>query len=721
MRRERVTGMWRGLSAGLAGLLALAAGGAAALTAPEVSRTERAEVRLVADHRTAAPGTTVRLGLHQDLAPGWHTYWENPGDSGLAPTIAWTLPEGVEIGPIQWPAPKRMPYGPMVNYGYSDEAVLLSELTVPEGWEAGRPIPIRAEAQWLICADICVPEQASFTLTLPTGPAAEIALDTAAIVARGQASLPHPAAEIRATLEAREDAVLLSVTGPEFASPTLTDLYFFPAEWGLVDHAKPQERLANADGLVLRMPPGLAYDPSATGPVRGVLRATDTGGGGAVEIALALEAGRGPVALGTGSEAAGLSAVLAAAGLALLGGLVLNLMPCVFPVLALKALGLARHAGAAAAERRAEGLAYGAGVVVSFGAVAAALLALKAGGAEVGWGFHLQEPLVVGALAYLIFLVGLNLSGVFEISGRAAGLGQGLAERGGRSGSFFTGVLAVLVATPCTAPFMGAAIGFALTQSAWVTMTVFAGLAIGFALPLVALSMAPGLARVLPKPGMWMVRLRQALAFPMYLAAAWLVWVFGKLAGLDALFALLLGLVALGLAAWALGAGRPASAPGRRAAGAAALLAILGAGAALAPATAPAPTEGPRAAAPHLGAPFSEERLAKLRAEGRPVFVNFTADWCISCKVNERLVFDSPAFAKALKASDAAYLVADWTRRDGAILKVLERYGRAGVPLYLVYPADGGPAEVLPQFLTQGLVAGALTRAAPAISTAAAE
>ncbi len=700
------------LAAAAAALLALAAGSAAAAVAPEVSRTDRAEVRLLSEQDVAAPGETVSLALHQRLAGKWHTYWKNPGDSGLPTNLSWTLPEGVEAGPIQWPAPERLAIPPLMNYGFSGEAVLISDLTLPADWPAGRPVEIRVEADWLVCEEICIPEAQAFTLTLPT--AAEPVADPAVadVFARGRAAQPVPAPGLPVSWSAGEEALRLTVGAGEFAGAALEDAYFFPAEWGVVDHAADQPAESGADGLRLTLAKGDAwYSGAISGPLEGVLVATDRSGAEPVRIALSVtaEPATGPAATPAGVEG-GAGAVLAAVGLAVLGGLILNLMPCVFPVLALKALSLAGQGGRTAGHQRAGGLAYGAGVLASLLAVAGLLVALKTAGAAVGWGFQLQSPIVVGALAYVLFAVGLNLSGVYEVPGRLAGLGGRLADRDGHWGSFFTGVLAVVVASPCTAPFMGAALGFGLTQPWGVTLLVFAGLAAGFAAPIVLLSFVPALGRRLPRPGAWMERLRQALAFPMYLAAAWLLWVFGKLAGVDALFALLIGFVLLALAAWALGSGQPTSPAGRRAAAIAAVLALLGAGAALGPAATSA--SGPAQPVAEGAEPFDAARLAALREEGRPVFVNFTADWCISCKVNERLVLKSDAVADALDAAGAVYMVGDWTRRDGEILAVLESFGRAGVPLYLVYPADGGAPEILPQILTREGVTEAIAAAA---------
>jgi len=708
--------------------LALAAGlvgPAAAVEAPEVSRTERAEDGLIADAAVAAPGTSVSLALHQVLNGKWHTYWINPGDSGLAPQIDWTVPEGVSVGPIQWPAPERIAIPPLLNYGFSGEAILISELVLPGDWPEGEPVRIEADATWLICEEICVPESQSFTLTIPTGPETEADTALAPVFERGRQAQPRPAPDLPVGYEAGGGETLtLAVAAPEFASGALEDVYFFPETWGVVSH--PAEQPAQVEGgrLTLTLAKGDAWHGGPVeGPIDGVLRATDTSSGAPVELALAVTAEPGlpqPVAgaaTPVGQAPAGgggIGTALAAAGLALLGGLVLNLMPCVFLVLALKALSFARHADGPARARWTQGAAYGAGVLVSFLAVAGVLVALKSAGTAVGWGFQLQSPPVVAALAYVLFAVGLNLSGVFEVPGRLSGVGGSLADKGGTAGSFFTGVLAVVVASPCTAPFMGAAVGYGLTQSPATTALVFTGLAVGFAAPLVALSLVPALGRALPRPGPWMERLRQALAFPMYLAAAWLLWVLGKLTGIDTLFAAMVGLVLLALAAWALGSGLPQSLTGRRVARVAAVLALAGAAAALAPSLrTPEPEAASGPVASEDGSePYDAARLAALRDEGRPVFVNFTADWCISCKVNERLVLSSDAFDAAVEDAGAVYMVGDWTRRDGEILTVLERFGRAGVPLYLVYPSDGGAPEVLPQILTRSAVTAALERAA---------
>jgi thiol:disulfide interchange protein DsbD len=392
--------------------------------------------------------------------------------------------------------------------------------------------------------------------------------------------------------------------------------------------------------------------------------------------------------------------------LALLGGLILNLMPCVFPVLSIKILGLVRQAGESRTRVRWHGLAYTAGVLASFLGLAGLLIALKGGGASLGWGFQLQSPPVVAGLAYLLVAVGLSLSGVFSLGGRLAGIGDGLARRPGLPGSFFTGVLATVVATPCTAPFMGAAVGFALTQGTAVALAVFASLGLGLALPFLALTLFPGALRVMPRPGAWMETLKQALAFPVYATAAWLIWVLAQQVDSRGLLAALIGVVLVGFAAWAWERGRGAAPLGERifqGLAGLALIAVAGLGLGLTPQQ---PVTGAQAEAQGIE-PFTRARLDGLRGDKRPVFVNLTAAWCITCAVNETTSLKRPAVQAAMKAKGVTYLKGDWTNQNPEITRLLEEHGRSGVPLYLLY-TDGAAPQVLPQILTEGTVLDAL-------------
>ncbi|MCX7684063.1 MAG: protein-disulfide reductase DsbD family protein [Acetobacteraceae bacterium] len=682
-------------------LVLLFAAPAAALDSLPVE-TPRATAVLTADHEAVAPGQTLRLLLRFRLADGWHIYWRNPGDAGGPPEIAWTLPEGASAGPLLFPAPHRIPYPPLLNYGYTGAVAFPVSVTVPRGLSQGEVFTLEAEARWLICADICIPEEGAFRLDLPVEAAPRPAAN-AGLFAAAEASLPRPSPfAVRLGFEGRAGAI--EVTGPGLSPATLRGAEFFPLDPGLLSHPAPQPLAVREGGFTLRLLRGEGPVPAL---VEGVVAITDAAG---VRSAYAVSAVPGPVPGGAGL------ALWQAALLALAGGLLLNLMPCVFPVLAMKAMAVARMGGAARGAVRAEALAYTAGVVVSFLALAVLLIGLRAAGSAAGWGFQFTEPGFVAAMAWLMLAVGLNLSGVFAVPGVVLG--------GARSGAFGTGVLAVLVATPCTAPFMAAAIGAALAMDAAATLAVFAALGLGMALPFAALALAPGLARVLPRPGPWMERLRQGLAFPMYGAAVWLAWVVSVQAGPQGVLVVLAGAVLVGFGAWLVGvaqagagAGGPAPARpphGRRIALAASGAAVLAA-LALLPFTGPGPGAAPAAQAEEGAERWSPERVAAALAEGRPVFVNLTAAWCITCQVNDRVALRTPAVRAAMAATNTLYLVGDWTRGDAAIGALIRSVQREGVPVYLLYRPGAAAPEILPQILTEGIVLRALQagRAAP--------
>jgi thiol:disulfide interchange protein DsbD len=473
-------------------------------------------------------------------------------------------------------------------------------------------------------------------------------------------------------------------------------VWFYPARWGAIDHAAPQRSTTEPSGITLTVARGPLAEASA-GPIDGVLVVAERLDGVVSRQAFAVRAD--PAAPGWG-----VLALLSAMTLALAGGLVLNLMPCVLPVLSVKALGLVQHAGASPATLRRHGLAYASGILLSFAAVAGALLALRAGGEQIGWGFQLQSSRFVTLLAYVMFALALNLSGVFVLGTRWTGVGHALASRAGYAGSFFTGALATVAATPCTAPFMGVAVGYAVTRPWPQAVVVFEALGLGLALPYLALTLVPAWRRWLPKPGPWMGRLQQLLAFPLYASVAWLVWVLSQQAGPPGVAAAAGGLVLIAFAAWLAGVSRGASARWRRA-GALGALGLVALALTLGATAAPAPPSAPPTAADRGAEPFSPERLAALRAAGTPVFVNVTAAWCITCLVNERVALRSRAVAEAFARKGVVTLKADWTRRDPVITRVLGSFGRSGVPLYLLYPAGPAPGPtVLPQILSEGIL-----------------
>ena len=698
----------RQILAALTTALALLAGAPA--VAAEID-TGHLKAELVSQARGVAPGQTIHVAPRQKIQKGWHTYWRNAGDSGEPTAIAWTLPPGWKASDFVWPAPQRQPTGPLMNYGYSGEVLLPMALTAPADARTGEAVALKATASFLVCEQVCVPEQAELTLnlTVTANPAPEDPAWGRKIAAVLTAA-PRPVG-LDAVFARQGEGLKLAITGAPLKGAEDADAYFFPFDGTAIDHAKPQAIERGPEGLTLTIAPGVAFHaPKPPEQLAGVLVAD----GRAFEIDA--KAGAPPAsASGLGAPRSTASSagfgLGAAAVFAFLGGIVLNLMPCVFPVLAMKATSLARHADEHRAAR-AQGVAFLAGVLATFLALAGALIAIRAGGAAVGWGFQLQSPPIVAGLCLLMLGVALNLSGVFELGQSLQGAGQGFASRGGMFGAFFTGALAVVVAAPCTAPFMGPAMGWALIQSAPVALAVFAALGLGFAAPFTLAAFAPGLLSRLPKPGPWMETFRRLMAFPMYAAAAWLAWVLAAQSGQAGLARVLAAAVGLALAAWLFGRWQRAQGQDRRPVISTAIAGVvlaLSLATALAPGyAAPAGAEGSagRADAPYE--PWSAARLAAARAEGRPVFVNFTAAWCVSCQVNERVALSTDKVAKALAATNAVYLKGDWTRKDAVIEAELAKHGRAGVPLYLVYGAHGGEGVILPQLLTADMVVRAL-------------
>jgi DsbC/DsbD-like thiol-disulfide interchange protein/cytochrome c biogenesis protein CcdA len=631
------------------------------------------DVRLVG----GVEGTRGTLVLMMRPEPGWHGYWLNPGDAGQPTTATWQLPAGASAGALRYPVPERLLISGLMNYVYERDYALVADLTLARPLAPGDTLPVRASLRYLACTDkICVPQSAEVSAAIGAGVPRE--------VAAARQALPRPLGT-PARFAAANGKVRIGIPLP--AAIPVADAYFYPASEGALTYAAPQRATRNGDWLIVETEAG----PQPPAALDGVI-ALSRGQGFSVSAAPGpVPAAGTPLGTHATSGAGGVGAILLALGGALLGGLLLNVMPCVFPILSLKALSLAR-AGESGRAARIEGLAYTAGVVLVCVALGAILLALRAGGTAAGWAFQLQDPRVTLFLLLLIGGLALNLAGLFELP--AFGGGEGLAARGGALGAFWTGALAAFVATPCTGPFMGAALGAALVLPAVAGLAVFAGLGLGLALPFLALGFIPALRRRLPRPGPWMARLRLILAVPMALTALWLGWLLWREAGEGALLVGLAALLLLGLGLW--WGGRRGGWLGAIPAAAVAAAALL-----LVPATPVVRAEGGTLAA----AKFSEARLAQLRAERRPVFVYFTADWCLTCKVNEKAVLDRAEVAAIFRRRNVAVLVGDWTRGDAEIGRFLEQQGRSGVPLYLWY-APGKEAQVLPQVLTVGAVAG---------------
>jgi thiol:disulfide interchange protein DsbD len=665
-----------------------------AARAAEPARPSHVETRLIAESQAVTPGTVLTVGLRQIIEPGWHTYWLNPGDGGEPLHVTWHLPPGFTAGPLVWPAPERIVTGPLVNYGYSKRTLLLTTVTVPKDAVPGRSVTLNADVSWLVCADICVPEEATLSLTLP-------------VIAGAVAPDPLWAADFMAAREARpqvfsgtatasvEKGVLhLAAVGGGLPAQ-VSEAAFFPYTSGLIRNAAPQVLESEPGAIGLDIPAG--PKAVADAPVSGVLTVSD----GTIRRVFALAAA--PVTAAD-DDALSLPMILL---FALLGGLILNLMPCVFPVLSMKALMIAQHAKAGRGQALRQGLAYGLGVVLSFVLIGVLLLALRGAGAQIGWGFQFQSPALVALMALLFFAIALNLLGLFDVA-LLQSVGAN-TRREGLAGAFLTGALAALVASPCTAPFMAAALGAGLTTPPPVTLAIFAGLGLGMAAPFTLLSASPSLFGLLPKPGPWMVRLKQWLALPMMLACLWLVWVLGQQIGWAGLGLLGLGAAGLGFALRAIG---------RHQRGGPRRLVVLGGGiiALIAAITLIAVTPLSLRSARDVSAVPSESyapnRLAALRAEGRPVFVNLTAAWCITCRYNELSALSSETVAAAFRAHDVAYLKGDWTLRDPEITRLLAAYGRNGVPLYLIFPPHAARGVMLPQLLSEDMVIRALSAAA---------
>src|ERR1700723_648503 len=688
--------------------------------------TENVKARLVSEVATVGPGQAFWVALELDIRDGWHTYWRNPGDSGEPTKLVWQLPPGFAAGDIVWTTPHRFEIAPLVNYGYAKHAVHLVQITAPKALKAGPPVSLAAKAGWLVGSDVCIPEDANLQLTLPVSAQAG-GVDPASSALFTTARSELPSAQPAPTSAKILGDKLIITLGQDWGATLsqITSLAFFPYDEGGIEYATPQTLTRAKDAVELAMKVG--YQPPKAGRIRGVLVVTTLNGTQTDTVPIEIAAdfsGAGAADIKTGPRYAPVAhsnkepehSLPTLLLFALLGGLILNLMPCVFPVLSIKALNVMEQAQKHPAAVRAKGLVFAAGVIVSMLCLAGVLLALRAGGEQLGWGFQLQSPLFVTLLVYLLLAVGLNLSGVFEVGGGLAGVGDSLTQGDSYSASFFTGVLTTLVATPCTAPYMAVAAGAALSQPPFFALCIFAALGVGISLPFVLLSFAPWMRRVLPKPGAWMDTLKQVFAFPVYATAAWLLWGLSHETSSFGLGAALAGTVLIGLAAWAYQKSNSSSGGGRVTvlvtAAASLLLAIV----------LPVRFADVAAAAPANSAqlkggddewqPYSAQRVAELTAAGRPLLVNFTPSWCLTCLVNERNAFSDPAVQKIFHDRQVTLMKGDWTNRDPALTHAIAAFGRAGVPLYVVYNSKAGSEPlVLPQILTAGVVQGAFADA----------
>lgn len=765
----------------LAGVMA-AVGSLAPFTRLEARpvRNGAVQVELVARQAAVQPGQAFWVALKVAHDTPWHTYWINAG-TGYPTSIAWTLPEGFTAGPIVWPAPHTVKdtAGNVTGNGYKGTVYLFTQVTPPATLVPGSKVELRAAAEWLMCAESCMPGDAKVALTLPV--AAEAGAENAA-VAKAFAGLPRDPAPW--TVSARRDGahVFLSVSGaPGGPAHAPEGLHFFE-EQAHVDYAAPQVLTTAAGSWTLQLAAAadapadaarlkgllvskngwttgegyaaLAVDVPLTSGASATAAAAAPAGGGAEKatprdvgsttaVGGSAAAANPSVGASTSTSAAvtaGPTAGVAATGgagsasspgllgtvlLAFLGGAVLNLMPCVFPVLGIKVLGFVNQSGSDRGKVVLHGLVFTAGVLASFWALAGALLALRAGGEQLGWGFQLQSPAFVYGMAVFMLVFALNLSGLFEVGLSATGAGAGLQSQEGLGGSFFTGMLATLVATPCSAPFLAPALGAALALSAVESLVVFTAIAVGLSAPYLLLSLFPGAVKLLPRPGAWMETFKQVMAFPLYATVAWLLWVLAaQTAGDDyGLLMILFGFVLVAMAAWAYGRfGQAHGKPARQRWGTAFALVLLVSGVALgwpqpsAPVTvggAPAGADGASGKGAYVVTwqPWSPEAVAAAQAAGRTIYVDFTARWCATCQTNKATVFKSSEVLAELARRDVLLLRADWTNKDPRITQELAKHQRSAVPFNLVYHQGHAAPQALPELLTPGIVLDALRAA----------
>ena len=707
--------------------------------AQDISEKTHVKFTMTPEFSDVRPGDTVFIAINQKLDDHWHTYWHNPGDSGQPPRFTWDLPPGFEMKTLSWPVPKPIPTGPLTSFGYEQEATLIQEMLVPVDMPSG-PLEIKATIDVLVCKEICIPEFHEYSFVLNEG---KNQINDE-IISAAFDKLPT---EVSWPAFYKEDENGDFVIDLEFQQPELitqgdVNVRFevLPHEWGIIDNSaktrvkmekrdtfhllfrkqrgdRPLEKLgklktlvsydiANSESETLQaLELTLSPDPEWLSAIteQSIIEETQSTAENSDD--------KSELTLDEYTPSPPNTNLLKAIIFAFLGGLILNLMPCVFPVLSMKALSLVKMAESSPRTVKLSGLSYTAGVLLSFSVIALSLLALKAAGSQIGWGFQLQNPVVVLSLAYLLFIIGLNLSGFFEITSRLSNIGTGLTDKGSFIGSFFTGVLVTLVATPCTAPFMGVALGYALTQPALVSYLVFTALGLGLAFPYLLLSYAPALRTLLPNPGNWMVVFKELLAFPIYASAVWLVWVYSQQVGAISLLYALTGFVGISFFVWILRY-TPDSRGGKiamRFFAALVLLTVMGIAFSESLKTKPSQVSE-QIIESSLSRPYTEASLMEALQGEQPVFVNMTAAWCITCKVNERIALNIDETMKLFEEKNVVYFKGDWTNQDPEITKFLSRYGRNGVPIYVYYGAPDNAtgnrpeAEVLPQILTPNII-----------------
>lgn len=639
-------------------------------------------VEVTSESEAMMKGDELLLGLNFKLTPGWHTYWKNPGDAGEGASVTWQLPKGFQASEILWPGPEAIPVEPLMTFGYEDEITLLTKIKALDA--AVFPAIVKAKVSWYTCKDICVPQEANLELTIQNGE--KINTFFANELSNVFLNLPKELSS-KHRVEALDDNYFLQM---ELDGNTpVSSAYFFPEEYGLSSYSKEQILEINKNSLSLQI--SQSEVDLKLQNFAGVLLLNNQDSRTFFNVNLNLNNNQK-------QESLSISELVLTIIFAFIGGLILNAMPCVFPILSIKILNFVEQSEGSKEKMIQHGLSFSAGVLVTFLSIAGLLLLLKSGGESIGWGYQLQSPLMVTILIYLFVAIGITFMSNLVLGGQLAQLGNINQGYGDITSSFLTGVLAVIVASPCTAPFMGSAVGIALLQPGFITIAIFVSLGLGFAAPYLLLSFYPSLLKVLPKPGAWMETLKQFMAFPMWGSALWLTWVLSGQVQTDSVLMVLLGALFIALGLWILEKNQSSD-------GFAKWMSLSSVTILLGAALWLAPTDYENIeqdTSSDLNS-YSPELLDSLLAKNKPVFLNFTADWCITCKVNEAIVLNQVSIKNALESKGIVYLKADWTRKDETIANKLAEYGRTGVPLYLLYSSEGIPV-ILPELLTEDML-----------------
>ncbi len=709
--RKQLTGLWTILSSLLLGIILFSPFN---LKAQLFDQPSHVQARIFSEVKWANPGQTVWLAVEMKADPEWHFYWRNFGETGKPTEFFIKAPKSITVGPVQWPYPEVLAALDIISYGYSGTQYFLIPLTIDQKAKPGEKLTVTVSVDWLECREICMPGQEELKITLPVKKEpSQVDERYVEIFSQARFKIPKPLKDWNVSASADDGHYYLQLTPPEWFNGQLEELYFFPYEEGRIVYQEKEKVEKRGNSYVIELLRS-QQDTTTADTLRGVITVKPGWRGENSEKAVEISVPVGKELARTAGSGGKVSSVWIALLFSFLGGMILNLMPCVLPVLSIKIMRFIKQAQEEHTKPWKHGLVFTLGVLIAFWTLAVALLILKAGGEQLGWGFQLQSPTFLIILSAFMFLLGLSMFGVFEIGTSLTAVGGQAAQKSGWMGSFMDGVVATVVATPCTAPFMGGALGYALTQPAWVSLLIFTFLGLGMAFPFALITSIPAMLKYVPKPGRWMESLKQFMGFLLVATVIWLLWVLSQQVGALVLLLLLVDLLFTSMAAWIYGRwGNLAMPPKTRyTAWAIALIILLASnGYTLAnyhkfviDSAQTAAVEGEI-----NWLPYSDDALQKALQEGKPVFVDFTAKWCVSCQVNEKVAFSSEEVQKKFKELGIVAFKADWTKRDPEITRALARFGRMSVPLYVLYSGKpGARPTILPEVITPGIVLDAL-------------